>query len=242
MPGSDSKGFEDALESPEHTPLSLAYAPKYASLADDNLEPAEAHALPAPVSPAPLSPYYSTDSEPIKDDPQEAKEDAKEKPSKEEDDELLAPAASTLAIANPASPSEETEPFEENETPLPPSIDVRIEAWRAAPTHPSPLPSPLSPLSSPIPMIPSQPLPSSLIHRDTIPKADLPPRKRARSSHRFEIEDSYAAAVVRHPGKDSHEMYKRHQDAQDDRAVLRARIVTPPDGAWTEYVSEGVTS
>ncbi|GJS13922.1 hypothetical protein Tco_0408394 [Tanacetum coccineum] len=168
--------YTSESESPEHTPLSLAYAPKYAPLADEDLEP-------------------------------EDKEDPKEKPSKEEEDELLAPAASTLAIANLASPSEETEPFEEDEvaptppspisshsiiplsqtrlrrarklvrpqTPLPPSIDVRIEAWRAAPTHPSPPPSPLSPLSSPLPMIPSPPLPSSPIHRDTIPKANLPP-------------------------------------------------------------------
>nr|GEU88300.1 reverse transcriptase domain-containing protein [Tanacetum cinerariifolium] len=146
---------------------------------DDDLEPAETQALPAPVSPAPLSPDYSADSEPIKDDPQEA---SKEEPSKEEEEELSAPAASTIAITDPASPYEETEPFEDDEvaptppspissyfiihlsytrlckarksvrpqTPLPSSFDAHIEAWLAAPTPPSPSPSSLSPLSSPI--------------------------------------------------------------------------------------------
>ncbi|GJR38701.1 hypothetical protein Tco_1214385 [Tanacetum coccineum] len=87
---------------------------------DDDLEPAEAQALPAPVSPAPLSPDYSEDSEPIEDDPQEAEEDPEEESFKEE--ELPALAASTPAIADPASPSEEIEPFEEDEiAPTPPS-------------------------------------------------------------------------------------------------------------------------
>ncbi|GKF41953.1 hypothetical protein Tco_0125295, partial [Tanacetum coccineum] len=65
-----------------------------------------------PVSPDTLSPDYSNNSEPIEDDPQEA----------EEEEELPAPATSILAIEDPASPSEETKPFEEDEVaPTPPS-------------------------------------------------------------------------------------------------------------------------
>ncbi|GKE38047.1 hypothetical protein Tco_1461452 [Tanacetum coccineum] len=63
--GYESDAYEAASQSPEHAPLSSKHAPP----ADDNLEPAEAQTLPAPVSPVPLSPDYSTDIEPIEDDP-----------------------------------------------------------------------------------------------------------------------------------------------------------------------------
>nr|GEZ34331.1 hypothetical protein [Tanacetum cinerariifolium] len=161
----------------EHAPLSPAYALSYVALTDDNLEPAEAQALPTHVLPAPLSPGNLKDSELIENDPQEAQEDPKEVPSKEEE-ELSASVASTPDIAGLASQSEETKPFEEDEaqklvhpqTPLPSSFNAHIHAWRTAPTPPSPSPSPLSPLSSPLPMIPSPPLPPSPIRRDTIPE------------------------------------------------------------------------
>ncbi|GKC34510.1 hypothetical protein Tco_1046894, partial [Tanacetum coccineum] len=42
---------EAAPESLEHAPLSPTYAPEYATLADDDPEPVEAQALPAPVLP-----------------------------------------------------------------------------------------------------------------------------------------------------------------------------------------------
>ncbi|GJT50308.1 putative ribonuclease H-like domain-containing protein [Tanacetum coccineum] len=73
MPGYESEASEAALQSPKHAPPSPSYAidsPEYASPSDDNLEPTKAQALPAPVSPAPLSPDYSVDPEPIEDDPQ----------------------------------------------------------------------------------------------------------------------------------------------------------------------------
>ncbi|GKE57475.1 hypothetical protein Tco_1496660, partial [Tanacetum coccineum] len=156
MPGYES----DASEAASH---SLEYAPP----ADDDMEPTEAHALPAPVLPAPLSHDYSADSEPIEDDPQEAglEDDPEEGPSEEEEGELPAPTASIPAIA----------PFKEDEsvrlqTPLPPSIFAYVEAWLAAPIPPSPLPSPLSPLSSPLPRIPSPPLPSLPTHGNSIPR------------------------------------------------------------------------
>nr|GEY07165.1 putative reverse transcriptase domain-containing protein [Tanacetum cinerariifolium] len=73
---------------------------------------------PTPVLPAPLLLDYSTDSELIEDDPQEVKEHLEE----EEEEELPTLAASKPALADPASPSEETEPFEEDEVaPTPPS-------------------------------------------------------------------------------------------------------------------------
>ncbi|GJR71699.1 putative reverse transcriptase domain-containing protein [Tanacetum coccineum] len=63
--GYESGASEAAPQSPDHAPLSLEYAPP----TDDDMEPTEAQALPAHVLPAPLSPDYSADSEPIEDDP-----------------------------------------------------------------------------------------------------------------------------------------------------------------------------
>nr|GEV07985.1 putative reverse transcriptase domain-containing protein [Tanacetum cinerariifolium] len=160
------------------------------------------HQLTMTFSQQKLSPNYSADSELIEDDLYEAEE---------EGEELTTPVASTIAIADPASPSDEIEPFEEDEvaptppspaspiiTPLshtqlhrtrmlvrppsslPPPIDACIVAWRTTPASPSPSPSPLFPLSSPLPRIPSPPLPPSPIRRDTIPEANMPPQKRTK--------------------------------------------------------------
>ncbi|GJW89885.1 putative reverse transcriptase domain-containing protein [Tanacetum coccineum] len=130
-------------------------------------------------------------------------------------------------------------------TPPSPSAKARITEYTIVPTPSSPPPSPLSPLSSPFPLIP---YPSLLIpsptRRDIIPEANMPLQKRTRfsaPSHRFEIRKSSVAATARQTGHalacgvnemmtdlaathrhDSEEFYKRHQDAQDDRALLRA--------------------
>ncbi|GJX43160.1 hypothetical protein Tco_0259836 [Tanacetum coccineum] len=94
------------------------------------------------------------------------------------------------------------------EPPMSPSMEARITEYAAVPTPPSPPPSPLSPWSPPLPQIPSPPLPpppsslhllplvptslplplpplpASLFipppvdHREDIPEAELPPRKR----------------------------------------------------------------
>ncbi|GJV31509.1 hypothetical protein Tco_1391909 [Tanacetum coccineum] len=124
MTGYESKASEAAPHSPKHAPPSPVYAsdsPEHAPPSDDNLEPTEDQALPAPISHAPLSPYYSTYSEHIEDDLQEVDpEDVPEEdPFEDEDEEvkeLLALAASTLVVPDPTLPSEEeTEPFEEDE-------------------------------------------------------------------------------------------------------------------------------
>ncbi|GJZ64237.1 hypothetical protein Tco_0620658 [Tanacetum coccineum] len=131
MLGCESESSEAPL-SLEQAPMSLAYAPdslEHAPPFDDDLELAEDQALHAPVLPAPLSPNFSADSEPIKDDPQEANpEDVFNKDPSEEN----GPDKKPLVQASP----------------LPSSITARIEAWLATPTPPSPPPSPLSPLSS----------------------------------------------------------------------------------------------
>nr|GEV39542.1 putative reverse transcriptase domain-containing protein [Tanacetum cinerariifolium] len=222
----------EAPLSPVHAPV----YPEYLAPTDDDIEPAEDQPLPASASPTSISPDYSTDSEPVEDDPEE---DPKEELSEEEEEELLAPADSQPAGLY---------------------IDLPSEEWRTAPTPPSPSPSLLSPLSSPLPKIPSPPLLlPSLTCRDIIPKANMPFQKRARfatPSQRFEIRESSAATAARQAmftfargtesgfitaleevkesvtdiatrhRHDSEEFYVRHQDTQDDRVVLRARVST----------------
>ncbi|GKE58566.1 hypothetical protein Tco_1497751, partial [Tanacetum coccineum] len=211
-----------------------AHAPEYQEYvapSDDDLEPAKDQPLPASVSPTVLSPDYLADSKLMEEDPEEdPKEDPKEEPF-EEEEEPLAPAVSASALLDSFSAYEETEPFEEDETPLPLSFDEHIEVWRTALASPLPPPSPLSPLSSLLPRIPSPPLLLPLpTRRDIIPKADMPPRKRARfaaPSHRFEIGKSSAAAAARQHGSalaQGTEYGFVTALEEDDKAVLRARI------------------
>ncbi|GKA41311.1 putative reverse transcriptase domain-containing protein [Tanacetum coccineum] len=86
-------------------------------------------------------------------------------------------------------------------TPPSPSTKERIAEYAAAPTPPSPPPSPFLPLSSPLPLIPSPPLAlPSPNHIGAIPEADMPPWKRiyfTAPSHRFEIGESLAATAAR---------------------------------------------
>ncbi|GJU97118.1 putative reverse transcriptase domain-containing protein [Tanacetum coccineum] len=83
------------------------------------------------------------------------------------------------------------------------------------------------------------PLPATS-HKEDVPEADVPPQNRlclTDPTSRFEIRESSAAAAARQPGsfvshradynvrwRESEEFYTRHQDAQDDRAAVRADI------------------
>ncbi|GJW61489.1 putative reverse transcriptase domain-containing protein [Tanacetum coccineum] len=118
----------------------------------------------------------------------------------------------------------------------------------------TPLSSPLPHIPSPPPPVPSPPLPllvpssplllPSTDCKDDIPKADLPPQKRlclTAPTPRFEIGETSTAATARQAKRpmsrevgygitdtwddqDTHEMYVRFKDAQDDRALLRGRV------------------
>ncbi|GKB20643.1 hypothetical protein Tco_0854566, partial [Tanacetum coccineum] len=115
------------------------------------VDPPSPDYVPGPEEPeqAPLSPDY---------DEEEASEEDEDE---EEEEEHLAPADSTTAtspVVDPVPSVEETEPFETDEsaaTPPPPPA-YQVDRLLAIPTPP---PSPLTPLSSPLPQIPSQPFP-----------------------------------------------------------------------------------
>nr|GEX00701.1 hypothetical protein [Tanacetum cinerariifolium] len=222
----------------------------YTSVSSDNDLPSQ----PLPASPIAFSPGHIADSKPIEDDPEEVPEmdpvdyvaDEEEEESfedEDEDEEHLAPSDSALYVPDSVPSAEETEPFETDEawiyvrphTPPSPSTEVHITEYAVAPTPPLPPPSPLSPLSYPLPLMPSLPLTlPSPDRRGAIFKADMSPRKRicfTALSHRFMIGESSTAATPRQTTcfsqwHDSEEFYTRHQDAQDDPALLRARVST----------------
>nr|GEX54306.1 reverse transcriptase domain-containing protein [Tanacetum cinerariifolium] len=168
------------------------------------------------------------------DDEDEEKEDSsKEDEDKEEEhlalaDSVVLPAIDLIPIAK------ETKPFEVDEsaaTPLPPPHNIvlaLIAKYASAPTPPSPSPSPLSPPSSPLSRIPSPPLLLPPLHTNPTYARLIFPRLRCCLERRLmtTVEDAnkrvtYLATTQR---QDAHELYVRHEDAQDDQAFLRAQI------------------
>nr|GEU98226.1 putative reverse transcriptase domain-containing protein [Tanacetum cinerariifolium] len=173
----------------------------------------------------------------------------------EEEDEYLAPADSTIValLAIDHAPSaEETEPFETNESAATPpphpayrvtaKMSIRPQTSISLPSDteiarlmaiPIPPPSPLSPLSSPLPHIPSPPLPllspppidptyeeeplgyrvarlRRKAERKEIPEADLPLWKRLCAAHTgtYELGKSSAAAAARHREPVTDDLYR----------------------------------
>ncbi|GJZ91365.1 hypothetical protein Tco_0663292 [Tanacetum coccineum] len=137
---------------------------------------------------------------------------------------------------------------------MPLSIAALVDEWLAVPTPPSP-PSSLSPLSlllPRIPSLPSSPTRRDSIPKADLP----PQKRDRHSSLPFEIGESSTVDAARQPGstlaqgtidrlvvdveetnervtdlgtsyrQDSHEIYVRLQDAQDDRTVLRAHLAS----------------
>ncbi|GJS62884.1 reverse transcriptase domain-containing protein [Tanacetum coccineum] len=161
-------------------------------------------------------------------DPADYAIDEDEESSDDEEDEHLAPSDSALPVPDSVPSTEETKPFETDEsTATPPSphtiVPLSQTGLRRARRRPNPShlyqhplrhslltmvqlraasPStyhPLLPLEIPSPPIPL-PLPD---RRGAIPEADMSPRKRTcftAPSHRFEIRESSAAAATRQTG------------------------------------------
>nr|GFA03970.1 hypothetical protein [Tanacetum cinerariifolium] len=206
--------------------------PEYLAPSDAEV-PAEDQPLASDASPATDLPEYIATLESIEDDSEEDPEmDPIDYATDEEEEEHLAQADSALPIPNYVPLVKETKPFETDEsagtpppprsphtiiplshtrlrraqisvrphTPPSPSTETRIAEYAYAPTPPSPF----SPLSSLLLLIPSPPLllpsPTDI---DIILEADMLLRKRVgftASSYRFEIGESLAAVAARLPG------------------------------------------
>ncbi|GKC89473.1 hypothetical protein Tco_1150122, partial [Tanacetum coccineum] len=305
VPGHKHPPSPDYVPGPEY--------PKYLVPSDDEV-PIEDQPLPADALPTSPSPRYVVDSDPLEEDPEEDPTNGGDDVDDDNDDD-------------DEQEDEDTEAFETDKSaPTPPvpsprlrkaRISVRPQTQMSAATKAliaavtaalpsSPPPSPLTPLSSPLPQIPSLPLPlpsppthtspnyakaplgykaamirssvtsplplpapssplllPAIDRRKDVLEADVPPRKRLclnALAHRFKVGESSAVTAARLPrldvthatdyslvdtmdatlrcpmyrervtdlattlARDTHEMYVRFEDAQDDRALQRSRV------------------
>ncbi|GKF48192.1 hypothetical protein Tco_0141443, partial [Tanacetum coccineum] len=204
---------------------------------------AEEQPLPAGASPTDQSPGYIPESDP-KEDPEEDDEDPKEDPANypadrddDDDEEEEEPFGDDANDEEEDKKDEEDDEEEEEEHPaladsVPPPPVHRMTARISIQAEPSislppreevkrllaltiPPPSPLTPLSSPLPQIPSPPLlpvpaPISSSHvllpptdrRAERPEVCLPPRKRLCSTQgpMYEVGESSSATAARPTG------------------------------------------
>ncbi|GKA06827.1 hypothetical protein Tco_0686051 [Tanacetum coccineum] len=191
--------------------------PEYHVLSDYDIQ-IEHQPYAADASPSTLSPGYIAESDPEEDPKEDSEEDLidyvvdtnddeedeeeEESSNDDEEEEDHLALVVVLSAVDLVPTAEETKPFDTDEsaaTPPPP-----VARLFALPTLPS---SPFTPLSSPLPQIPSPPthhplpLPApSTSRRVDIPEAELPPRKRlllTAPTPRFEIRESSTAATAR---------------------------------------------
>ncbi|GKB69944.1 putative reverse transcriptase domain-containing protein, partial [Tanacetum coccineum] len=186
IPGPEVPPSPDYIPGPE--PMYPEYIPQ-----EDEILPAEEQPLPAAASPTADSPGYVPESDP-EEEPEEDDEDPEEDP------------ADYPADRNDDEDDDKDKDEEEKEEhPAPAdSVPPREEVERLLALTTSP-PSPLTPLSSPLPQIPSSPLPipspppNSPTHIEIL-KSCLPLRKRVRfasptPSH--EVEESSVAGAAK---------------------------------------------
>ncbi|GJZ89275.1 hypothetical protein Tco_0661057, partial [Tanacetum coccineum] len=228
--------------------------PEYLAPSNDDLDPAEAQPLPASVSPTALLPDYSADSEPFKEDlEEEPSEEEEEELSASADSppaglyiDLPSEGTDVCPTSDPLPSSIDALVDSWIAAPIPP-----LQPPLQLPSPLSPLSSPLPRIPSPPLLIPSPTCRDIIPEADMPPRKRA---RFAAPSQRFEIRESSAAAAARQPmstlargtdygfvtaleevnervtdlatsyRQDSHEFYVRHQDAQDDRAVLQARV------------------
>ncbi|GJR03443.1 hypothetical protein Tco_0526427 [Tanacetum coccineum] len=164
----DPDEFEAPL-SPEQTPPSPDYVPgpeypEYVAPSNDEI-PVGDQPLPADASPITISPGYVADSGPLEEDP---KDDPKEDPADyssnggDDDEEEERSSEDDDDDKEEGEASEEDEEEEEEHLALADSVALLvIDHFASAPTPTSPPSSPLLPLSSLLPRIPSPPLHTS---------------------------------------------------------------------------------
>nr|GEX89137.1 hypothetical protein [Tanacetum cinerariifolium] len=276
-------------EEPEQAPPSPVYIPyvpepEYPEYIPpkDEVFLAEEQPLPAAVSPTADSPGYIPESDPDED----PEEDPADYPADHDDDEEEEPSrddANEEDKEQDEDGDDEEEEHSASTDSIPPPPALRVTAmisFRPQPPTLSftkedserflamhiPPPSPLTPLSSPLPQIPSSPLPAlppilliplpaaspplqllSSDRRANRPDVTLPPRKRLSIVHcpRYEAGESSAAAAAR-PIKSYRTDYGfvgslvaeiRRRIAEDIRYGIRDTWIDPRDVAEEEALT-----
>nr|GFB61574.1 hypothetical protein [Tanacetum cinerariifolium] len=259
---------------------------------EDEVFPAEEQPLPAATSPTTDSPGYIPESDPDEDpeddDDEDSKEDPADYPADHDDDEEEEEEPSGDDSNEEDEEQDEDDDDEEEEhlasadsIPPPPPLRVtaRISSKPQSPTlfftkedakrflaMPIPPPSPLTTLSSPLPQIPSPPLPASppilpiplpaaspplqLLYsnrRANRPEVTLPPRKRLSIVHfpGYEAGESLTADVARpieghradYGFVDSVEAEIRRRIAKDIGYGIRDTWIDPRDVAEEEALT-----
>ncbi|GKC26907.1 hypothetical protein Tco_1034201 [Tanacetum coccineum] len=211
VPGPEHPPSPDYVSGPEHppSPVYVPYVQEPAYLKfmppEDDVFSVEEQPLPAAVSPTADSPGYITESNP-KEDPEEDDEDLEEDPadypaSRDDDDEEEDESSGDNAgdeededeEEEPLAPADSVPPpayhttarmFIRAQTPIPFPSEAVVDRLFAISTPP---PSPLTSYSSPLPHIPSPPLPVSS------PLPMSPPPLPASPTHPL----GYRAAMIR---------------------------------------------
>nr|GFA03686.1 hypothetical protein [Tanacetum cinerariifolium] len=257
VPGPELPPSPDYVPGPENppSPVEIPYVPELKYPVDlepsDDEAPLEDQLLPADASPITASPDYVDGDDETSDDDDD--DDTDDKDPEEE----------------PFEDEEDDEEEEEEHLALadPPVVPI-VDHTAALPSPPLPIPSPPLPLPSPLTTSPTDTraplgyraagirmralLPSTSREID-IPEADMPPRKRVcltTLAPRFEIEESSTTGAARQPGPIESDLRRcrqrmdefeiRFEEAQDNRALLRARVNTMlrdrPDHRCTSIV------
>nr|GFA86429.1 hypothetical protein [Tanacetum cinerariifolium] len=275
-------GPEEPKQAPP-SPVYIPYVPEPVYLEyippEDDVFLTEEQSLPAAATPTTDSPGYIPESDPEDDDDEDLKEDPADYPADHDDEEEEEEPSRDDADEEDEEQDkddddeEEEHPASADYIPPPPALRVtaRISFGPQPPilsftkddaerflAMPIPLPSPLTPLSSPLPQIPSPSLPASppilpiplpaaspplqLLSSDCRadkPEVTLPPRKRLSIVHcpGYEAGESSVAAAARpikgHRAEygfvDSVEAEIRRQRAEDIRYGIRDTWIDPRD-------------
>nr|GEX08195.1 hypothetical protein [Tanacetum cinerariifolium] len=160
VPEPEHPPYPDYVPDPEHPPspefVSEPVYPEFMPPKDDVLL-VEEQPLPAAISPTTDSPGYITESDP-KEDPKEDDKDPKEDPEEDEDEKEEEHPALTDSIPPPPVHHTTARISISAQAHVPFLSEAEVERLLALPTPP---PSPLTSYSSPLPHIPSPPLPAS---------------------------------------------------------------------------------
>nr|GFA81740.1 hypothetical protein [Tanacetum cinerariifolium] len=211
-------------------------------------EPEQAPPSPVyiPYVPEPVYPEYIPPED--DDDDEDPKEDPTDYPADHDDDEEEEPSR------DDADEEDEEQDKDNDDEPQPPTLSFTKEDAEIFLAMPIPPPSPLTPLSSPLPQIPSPPLPASpplqLLSSDRRvdrPEVTLPSRKRLNIVHcpGYEAGESSIAAATRpiegrradYGFVDSVEAEIRRRRAKDIGYGIRDTWIDPRDVAEEEELT-----